>query len=347
MKVFLTGGTGFIGHRLTKLLLSRGWSVTALVRNPNSPQAQAVSRMGGHVTTGDITDRESMRADMNGADIVIHNAGHYEYGLSAAGRKRMQAVNVHGTENVLGLALELGVLRALYVSTVQAFGETGSQMRDETFTRIAPCRTTYERTKTDAHAIARHYQQRGLPLIIACPNGVIGPNDHSAFGYFLRLYLNKLMPPLAWSPNAVFSLVEVSDLAKGITLAAEKARPGETYFFCGESKSFREHLDYWARRPGAFKVIMWLPPSLAGLSFWPLEPLQRSVGLPAFISRETVRGGATNFNFSSQKAKHELGWTHQTAHEMWFNTIDRELELLAKRRRRDLTSRLNPMEGDA
>jgi len=259
MKVFLTGGTGFIGHRLTKLLLSRGWSVTALVRNPNTPQAQAVNRMGAHVTTGDITDRESMRADMNGADIVIHNAGHYEYGLSAAGRKRMQAVNVHGTENVLGLALELGVLRALYVSTIQAFGETGSQMRDETFTRIAPCRTTYERTKTDAHAIACHYQQRGLPLIIACPSGVIGPNDHSVFGYFLRLYLNKLMPPLAWSPNTLFSLVEVSDLAKGITLAAEKARPGETYFFCGESKSFREHLDYWARRPGAFKVIMWLP----------------------------------------------------------------------------------------
>jgi len=37
MKVFLTGGTGFIGQPLTKVLLTRGWSVTALVRKPNTP----------------------------------------------------------------------------------------------------------------------------------------------------------------------------------------------------------------------------------------------------------------------------------------------------------------------
>ena len=39
MKVFLTGGTGFIGQRLTQTLIQRGWKVTVLVRNPESVEA--------------------------------------------------------------------------------------------------------------------------------------------------------------------------------------------------------------------------------------------------------------------------------------------------------------------
>ena len=74
MKIFLTGGTGFIGQPLTKALLARGWNVLALVRKPDSPEARALTRMGAQCVRGDITDRESMRLGMTGADIVIHIA---------------------------------------------------------------------------------------------------------------------------------------------------------------------------------------------------------------------------------------------------------------------------------
>lgn len=92
MKVFLTGGTGFIGQPLTKALLARGWKVVALVRKSDSPQAQALTNLGAQLAVGDITQRESMRAAMNGAEIVVHNAGHYEYGLDNAGKQRMQSI---------------------------------------------------------------------------------------------------------------------------------------------------------------------------------------------------------------------------------------------------------------
>jgi len=347
MRVFLTGGTGFIGQPLTKALLSRGWQVNVLVRNVDSPQGRALNKMGVQCVVGDVTDRESLRAGMSGAELVIHNAGHYEYGVDAAGRKRMQAVNVTGTENVLSLALELDIPRSVYVSSTLAFGDTGPHLRDETFERQVSCRTWYEQTKTDAHVIAQQYQQRGLPLIITCPNGVIGPNDHSPNGYFLRLYINKLMPPMAWSPGVIISWVEVHDLAEGIALAAEKGRLGETYIFAGEAISFREQLDYWARKPGALKVKFWLPSGMAAAFFWPLEPLQRLAGLPAFISRETVAAAAGNFYFSSEKAQKELGWRHCSAEEMWSNTIDAEIELQAKRQKRDLMSRLKPLALDS
>ena len=344
MKVFLTGGTGFIGQPLTKSLLKRGWSVTALVRKPESPQAQTLSKMGAQLVTGDVTDRESMRAAMYGAEIVVHNAGRYEFGMDSAEKQRMHMVNVDGTENVLSLAHEFSVPRTIYVSTVQAFGETGTQLRDETFTRQVPCRTTYEQTKTDAHEVARQYQLRGLPLIIVCPHQVIGPNDHSPFGWLLRLYINRVLPPMAWSPNSRFCCVEVNDLAEGIALAAEKGRIGETYLLCGELQSIREIFDYWSKKPGAFFPRIWLPAGLASALFAPLEPLQRMLGLPAFMSRETVRAAATNWNYSSEKAKRELGWTHCTAEAMWFSTIDGEIQLLSKRKTQNLLQRLKPLE---
>ncbi len=85
MQVFLTGGTGFIGQSLTQALLRRSWNVNALVRKPGSMPAQALSKMGAQLTAGDVTERESMRAAMNGAQVVIHNAGVYELGVDAAG----------------------------------------------------------------------------------------------------------------------------------------------------------------------------------------------------------------------------------------------------------------------
>jgi dihydroflavonol-4-reductase len=346
MKVFLTGAAGFIGRRLTGTLLARGWSVVALVRSPETPQARALSKMGAQCVEGDITDYGSMRVGMAEVDIVIHNAGHYELGMNAAGRRRMHTVNVNGTENVLKLAKELEVPRSVYVSTVWAMGATGSQMRDEAFERQSPCLTWYEKTKTEAHAIAKHYQQLGLPLILVCPSGVIGANDHSVWGYFLRLYLNRCMPPLSWSSGCVFSLVEVNDLAQGIALVAEKGREGDTYILAGEPKTIREHLAYWAMKPGAFKVLVWLPAGLSAAAFWPLEPLQRMANVPAVMSRETARASSVSLYYSSQKAQTELNWHPRSAQEMWFNTIDDELVLRSKRNKRDLLSYLRPIEMD-
>lgn len=347
MRVFLTGGTGFIGQPLTRSLLRRGWEVTALVRKPESLQAQYLSKLGVVLTKGDVTDRESMRAPMSSADIVIHNAGLYEYGLDAAGSQRAQQINVQGTENTLGLAYELEIQRTIYVSTTWAFGDSGPISRDEAFRRQAPYYTAYERTKTEAHEIARQYQERGLPLVIVCPNGVMGTNDHSVMGYFLRLYVNNLLAPIAWDPNSIFTFVEVTDLVEGVALAAEKGRMGETYFLCGEPKSLKEHFGYWNEKPGGLKSRMWIPSRLAEFMFWPLEPLQRAAGLPAFMSRETVRGASCSLNYSSEKAQQELGWTYRSAREMWHGIIDGEIDLLAKRRNQGLLSRLKPMEvGD-
>lgn len=343
MRVFLTGGTGFIGQPLTRALLARNWHVVALVRNPDSPQARALARMGAELAAGDVTDRESMRGPMAGADLVIHNAGWYEVGITTAAHKQMSAINVNGAENTLGLALELGIPRVVHVSSVAWFGGGGGALRDERSGRERPFANFYEQTKARAHEIALQYHGRGLPVVIVCPANVAGPNDHSVFGYFLRMYLNGMMTPFAWAPETLLSLVHVEDLAEGIALAAERGRIGEAYLLAGEQSRFRDVIALWNKRPGGMKVRFYIPMWMARLISAPMGPLLRLLGLPAFLSAETVATSSVCWNFSSAKAQEELGWTYRPAEPMWNSIIDEELRLRARRKKRDLVSRLSPV----
>ena len=344
MKVFLTGGTGFIGRHLVQALLQRGWEVITLVRRPESLEAKAIAKLGAKLVQGDVTNLESMRSSMTDVDIVIHSAGVYEVGIDNHAKEQMTRINVGGTKNVLSLARELQIQHCVYVSSVAVFGSSGEGVKDETF--VQPDITFlshYEGTKHQAHVIAQEYQRQGMPLVIVCPNLVVGANDHSVFGYLLRLYLNSWLPPMAWLPKAVFSQVDIRDVAQGIALAAEKGRIGETYLLCGEAHSRTQMFQIWETQPGGVKGRIWLPVGVTAALFWLVEPLQRAVGLPAFLSRETVLSGSFNRNYSSAKAQKELGWTHRSAKEMWLDAIESELALMKKRSKRDVVSKLKPI----
>lgn len=318
MKVFLSGGTGFIGAPLTKALIRRGWQVTVLTRSGTSPDPAATG------VKGDVTDKESMRAAMSGTDVVIHNAGWYELGISTSAKAMMTAINVQGTANVLSLATGLKIPRIVYTSTTTALGDTGGAMVDESFTRVAPIITHYEQTKTEAHEIARKYQQQGSPVIIACPAQVIGPGDHSPFGYFVRLYVRGLLPPVIWAPEGAFTFGYVEDVAEGIALTAEKGRVGEMYILGRGTLTLRDVMPVWKRAVGGIAPFIWLPKRLAVAQGILVEPVLRLLGIPAFISREVVASAYVSFRYSSEKAKRELGWNPRSAEQAWIDTLRAE-----------------------
>ena len=335
MKVFLTCGTGFIGQNLVRALRRRGWSVDALVRDPEAAPARWLGAQGCRLVRGDVTGADDLAEAMRGADVVIHNVGVYELGAGRRERERMQTVNVQGTDKVLGAALAAGVPRAVHVSTVWALGNSGpdaERAADESKRHDGRYLTAYERSKAEAHQIALRWRARGLPLVIAMPNGVVGANDHSIFGYFLRLYLMGLMPPLAWGREMVCALVDVDALAEGLALAAEKAPVGEDYLLCGPPQSMGAMFGHWARHPGGMRPRLWLPRALMRAQFVFMEPLLHALGLPAFLSRDAVDCTRANLNYSSAKARRELGWQHPGAAEMWDRIVGQQRALLAARR---------------
>ena len=135
MRVFLTGGTGFIGGEVARLLRARGDEVRALVRAP--AKAQALRELGCELFEGDLSDEGRLVAACKDVDAVVHGAAVYEVGVPAGRRDELVDVNVRGTERVLGAALTAGVKRAVYVSTVAVFGDTGGEVADEAWTRTA------------------------------------------------------------------------------------------------------------------------------------------------------------------------------------------------------------------
>jgi dihydroflavonol-4-reductase len=330
MRIFLTGGTGFIGQPLTLALLRRGWAVTALVRRPQSAEAQKLAALGATLVPGDVTDRESMRAGMTGVDAVIHNAGIYKFGLTQAEQRQMQAINVDGTANTLGLAAELSIGRIVHVSSIQAYGPTGDQVADESFQRQQPPETLYERTKTDAHAIAVRLQTQGAPVIIVCPGGVVGPGDHSTLGYYARLYVRHRLVPLMVDAEAIFPTVHVDDLAEAMAAVVEKGRPGESYILNGGNITYGAMMATWARTPGGLKFPIWLGRTLAvplcGLS----EPSLRMLGLPVILSREVAVAGGQKWAFSAAKAERELGVRFRSPEQAWLDTLAAERALIGK-----------------
>ncbi len=332
MRVFLTGATGFIGQPLTRALLRRGWGVTALVRQPQAPAARALAAQGVQLAPGDVaeSDPAALQAALQGHDLVFHNAGWYELGISRGAQARMRAINVQGTENVLAAAVAAGVPRLVYTSSAIAIGDTGGALADEDFVRRAAPVTYYEQTKTEAHAVALRYQAQGAPLVIVSPGQVIGPGDHSPFGHFARLYVRGLFPGLAWGPDGVFTMGHVDDVAEAMALGAERGRVGCTYLVAGHPISMRAIMAVWAATPGGLKPRFWLPRRVAWLNGLLAEPVLRLLGQSAFLSRDAVNSTYVSLRFSSARAERELGASFRGAEQAWRDTLAEERAALKK-----------------
>jgi nucleoside-diphosphate-sugar epimerase len=241
MKVFVTGGTGFIGGHVVRKLRQRGDEVVALVRNPE--KASDLEALGSTVIAGDLDDTAAIRGGMEGCDAAIHGAAVYEVGIPANEREPMRRVNVVGTENVLRSAREARLAKIVYISTIAAFGNTHGEVVDESYEHPRTGFTSYyEETKEEAHRVAQRLIEEGLPLIIVQPGGVYGPRYHSMVGKQIKDFVAGRMPAIAF-PDLGLNAVHVEDVADGVLLALDKGEPGEAYVLGGEITTMRGVID--------------------------------------------------------------------------------------------------------
>lgn len=326
MRVFIAGGTGFIGTRLTRGALARGWNVNLLVRRPDAPCARELAEAGAMLVLGDVTDRRSMRAafEVVEPDLYFHNVDWYELGITRADRRRMWAVNVEGVENGLTLAAEHGVAKTVYTSSTTALGDTCGRLVDESFERQSPPLSYYERTKMEAHSLALRHQQAAEPLVVACPAQAVGVGDHSPFGELARLFLRGLLPPFIWGPEGVFTFGHVDDVAEALLLAGEKGEAGETYFISGRPLSNRALMTLWGEVAGKRPPSIWLPKPMALALSALAAPMLRLMGRSAFISPEAVHSTYVSFQYSSEKAERVLGARFRSAEQAWRDALEAE-----------------------
>ena len=154
-RALVTGGAGFIGSHIVQALLDRGLHVTVLddlstgfVRNlPLGDRLRFVE--------GDVRDEADVCLAMEGAQWVLHHAALVSVPLSVEQPALAEAINVRGTENVFGLAGELGVRAVTFASSAAVYGETGAGPVDEDST-LAPL-SPYGETKLAGEALAKRF----------------------------------------------------------------------------------------------------------------------------------------------------------------------------------------------
>jgi nucleoside-diphosphate-sugar epimerase len=319
MEVFITGGSGFIGQRIIEKLIQRGDHVTALVHSQHS--ASLVQSLGATPAWGDINARGSMRHAMQGKDIVYHLAAWYK--LGDRNRGKTERINVDGTRNVLEMAVELGIPKIIYTSTVAVYGDTHGFVPDENYRpQIASFLTEYDRTKHIAHYdVALPLIEQGAPIIIVLPGGVYGPGDTSLVGQMMKLYYRGLFP-LVIGPELTLTFAYVDDIAEGHLLAAEKGRIGESYHLTGPAMRMGEAMRLWAqitqRRPPLAEIpARWVKP-LAPV----VDAIATLLPLPEVLSRDAITILEATYLANSDKAHRELGWTVRSPIEGFRETFD-------------------------
>jgi nucleoside-diphosphate-sugar epimerase len=305
MKVFLTGGTGFIGGAVARALRERGDDVVALVRTP--AKAGDLAQRGVTLVEGDLGDITAIERGMQGAGAVIHGAAVYEVGIPAKDRPAMDQANVQGTENVLGAALRLKIPRALYVSTVGVFGNTHGQVLDESGPLGTGEGSWYEKTKIEAHRRAQRLGEQGLPLVIVQPGGVYGPGDHSQLGNIMHQFISGRLPAMAF-PELGINFVHRDDVVAGVLLALDRGRTGESYILGGEIATAAQFVGVLGRIVGRRPPRLTVPAVLLKLSA-PLGPLVAPrLGFPPNLHELISASDHVTYWARHDKAMRELGY---------------------------------------
>jgi dihydroflavonol-4-reductase len=324
MRIFLTGGTGYIGTALARTLRERDHEVRVLARTPS--KGATLEALGCELVEGDLSDRARLREQIRGHEGVIHNAGIYKVGIRAEDRPEMYAANVTGTENVLDAATEAGAERITYVSTANAFGNTHGVVVDETYERPAgePFVSYYDETKYLAHEAALERIGAGIPIVIAMPTVTIGPGDHSSIGTLIRQAATGKLHA-RFLDDLGITIVYLDDAAAGIAGVHERGGLGQSYVIGGHPTRLAELIALAARsggkRPPRLSMPTWM--LRMGVPFGPV--IGRVLRQPPNLAEMISAAHGVTYWASDAKARRELEYSPRDLETAVRLTVEAEL----------------------
>ena len=307
MRVFITGGAGFIGLAVARRLVGRGDRVTAVVRDPS--RAEGLAALGVDIRQGDLSRTVAIVDAMRGTEAAVHLAGMYRVGIPASARPAMHDANVGTTHRVLDAFATAGLDRMVAISTINVAGNTHGRIVDERYRRDLGegFLSYYDETKYLAHRAVQERIGSGARIVIGMPGTTYGPNDHSQIGQQLRGAYEGSLRYLALADLGI-SPVYVDDVAAGIVAALDRGRIGESYFLGGQNMRLRDAMAMAARLGGRMLPRLEIPTFFVRLGARAPAPLARAAGFPDDLSEVLRSALGVTFWGSSAKAATELGY---------------------------------------
>jgi len=310
---FLTGATGFVGTAVARKLLSEGLAVRALVRR--SSNRSNLEGLDLNLVEGDIRDAELLHRVVHGVRYVFHVAA--DYRLWAPDPKEIFATNVDGTRAIMELALEAGVERVVYTSSVATLRlpDNGAAADETAPLDQADAIGAYKQSKVLAERLVeRMVAEANLPAVIVNPSTPIGPRDvrPTPTGRIVVEAATGRMPAFV---DTGLNLVHVDDVAAGHVAALLRGRVGERYILGGENLSLGQMLAEIARLAGRRPPTVKLPRALIYPIAYAAEGLARITKREPFVTVDGLRMAKYKMFFSSAKAERELSYHVRPAAE--------------------------------
>jgi dihydroflavonol-4-reductase len=245
--VLVTGGAGFIGSHLVRLLLERGEAVRVLER-PGAPVGHLpADRI--ELVAADIRDREAVERAVRGCREVYHLAANPH--LWTRQRGLFGQVNFHGAVNVIEAALAGDVRRVLHTSTesILTRARQAGPITEEQAVGWNDVIGPYCRSKFRAEAHALRLARAGAPVVIVNPTLPVGPGDLGRSPP-TQMMLDFCRGGRKEYVDAELNLIDVRDVAQGMVRAMERGRPGRRYLLGHENLSVLSVFTLLARLTG-------------------------------------------------------------------------------------------------
>ncbi len=309
MNALVTGGGGFLGGAIVRLLVARG----DRVRSYSRQRYAELDTLGVEQFQGDLSDAESVRRAVEGRDVVFHVAAKAGVG----GRyQTYHRANVVGTENVLTACRQLGVPRLVYTSSPSVVFD-GRDMHGAT--EVVPYATHYHAhypsTKAQAERLVLAANGANLATVALRPHLIWGPGDNHLVPRILaRGRAGKLRR--IGRGNPLIDSTYIDNAAEAHLLAADRLAPratiaGKVYFISnGEPMPTWDLVNQILAAGGLPPVTRSVPVWLAVAAGWLLESLyaiawpEAEPPMTRFVAREL----ATSHWFDLTAARRDLGY---------------------------------------
>lgn len=301
MKAFVTGGTGFIGSHLTDQLLDSNTftEVRCLVRSREKwLQGKDFTKING-----DLNDLKALNEGLEDADILFHIAAI----VKAPDEKSFRQANVEATENLLRLAQRNGVKNMVILSSLAAVGPSSGTPLDEN-ADLQPV-SMYGRSKKEMEERIHNIASSDDSIKIIRPPAVYGPREDQIYSFF-KACSRGICPIIGDGKHPRVSMIFVSDLVKGIMMAAEKEDTGvHTYFISGkETYSWEQIRAVTNRVLGKKTLPLKIPPGLVKRVAAVFEDVASFFGSYPVVNREKARELILEWTCSNAKAEKELNY---------------------------------------
>ncbi len=303
----VTGATGLLGSHLAEQLLARGERVRAFVR-PTS-DTTFLRQIGVELAVGDLTEPDSLRRAIDGADVVYHCAARVgDWGPWRVFQREI----IDATANLLDACRTVGVGRVLHVSSIIVYGHP--HIRQEQFTEDEPLGQNlwlwdyYCRAKVRAEELCRQYPG---DLTIVRPSWLYGPRDRTTLPRVLKALAAGRVGILGRGDN-LLNIVYAGDVAEGAIRAANDPRAkGQAYNLSSEGEiTQRDFLDLLTDGMGQPRIRWHFPYWLAFGGGFLSELVGRVIHMrrPPHMTRYAVALIGRSTRFSIAKAREQLGW---------------------------------------